>query len=81
MTIKLTTLALIAAFAVPTIAHAGGPIIIEDATEAVAPRHDRKIGGILFAVSAVALIAALANGSGNCVSPDDTPAPTPEPGC
>lgn len=78
MTIKLTTLALIAAFAVPTIAHAGGPVI-EDATEAVAPDHDRKIGGILIAVAAVALITALASGGGNCVSPDDTPAPTPEP--
>lgn len=79
MTIKLTTLALITALAFPTIAHAGGPVLIEDATETVAPRHDRQIGGILFAVAAVALLAALASGGGNCVSPDDTPAPTPEP--
>ena len=73
----LLTTALILALAAP--AHAGGPVIVEDAYEAEPQRHERKIGGLVVGILVIAAIAALANGGGNCTGPED-PDPTPE-GC
>ena len=60
-------------------AMSGGPVIIEDQTETVAPRKERKIGGILIAIAAVAIIAAIAGGDEACTVED--PVTPPEPGC
>ncbi len=68
----LTTTALILSLAAPV--HAGGPVIPEDMTEtAPAPRKDRKIGGLVIGIIALAAIAALAGGSDNCTTPEPTP--------
>jgi hypothetical protein len=75
----LTTTALILALALP--AAAGGPVITEDAYEAEpAPEHDRKIGGIVIGLIAIAALIALSNGGDNCTV-DETPEPTPDGGC
>jgi len=65
-----TTTALILALAMP--ATAGGPVITEDMTEsAPMPRKDdRKIGGIILGVLAVAALIALAGGSDTCTTED-----------
>lgn len=77
---KLTTTALILALIANAPTFAGGPVIIEDATETVAPRKDRKIGGLVVGILVIAAIAALANGGGNCTGPEDPVEPTPTPG-
>ena len=75
---KLTAIILAAALAA-TSAHAGGPVIIEDQTETVAPRKERKIGGILIAIAAVAIIAAIAGSDKPCTVED--PVTPPGAGC
>ncbi len=74
---KLTALILSAMLAMP--ATAGGPII-EDTTETVAPRKERKLGGILVAIAAVAVIAAITGGDEPCTDPGD-PVTPPSGGC
>jgi hypothetical protein len=77
MTRYLTTTALILALALPS--YAGGPVITEDTTETVAPQNDRKIGGIVVGIIAIAALMALANGGGACTVEETAPEPTPEP--
>jgi hypothetical protein len=56
-------------------------VITEDMSETapIARPHDRKLGGIVVGLIAIAAIIALANGGGNC-NGDPTPEPTPQPG-
>lgn len=75
MSKPLTTAALIACLALPV--HAGGPVIVEDAYEAEAPRHDRKIGGLVVGLIVIAALIAASGGSDTCNN--DGPEPTPEP--
>lgn len=71
----LTTTALILALAAPSFA--GGPVITEDMTEtAPTPKHDRKIGGLVVGLIAIAALIAL-SGGGDACNGDET-VPTPE---
>lgn len=72
----LTTAALVLTILANAPAFAGGPIIEE--TE-VAPAHDRKIGGLVVGLIAIAALIALANGSDACTTEDPQPEPTPDP--
>lgn len=60
--------------------HAGGPVIVEE-TEA-APRHDRKIGGLVVGLIIIGALIAASGGHDTC-NGDPEPEPTPEPvvGC
>lgn len=49
------------------IAHAGGPVIVEDTAETAAPARDRD-GAIALALLGVLVVAVLIGGSGNCNS-------------
>lgn len=81
MKLTITAIATGLALLLTQPAIAGGAVL-EDTTETVAPDRDRKIGGFLIALAAVALIASLANSNGNCVTEEVTPGPTPDPvGC
>lgn len=69
----LTTTALILALAAPSFA--GGPVL-EDMTEiAPAPKHDRKIGGLVVGLIAIAALIALAGGSDACTTEETVPTP------
>ena len=59
-------------------AHAGGPVLIEDATETVQPRDRNALP--LIIIGALIVGGLLAGGSDACQGPDDTPAP-PKGGC
>ena len=75
---KLLTTAILIALAIP--ANAGGPIIIEDATEA-APLvmwHNNRLVPILLGLAVAAII--LGGGSDAC-NGDPEPTPTPDEGC
>ncbi len=74
-------LAIILALTTAIPAFAGGPVIIEDTTETVAPRKDRKIGGLVVGLIVIAAIAALAGGSDACNGPEDPVTPQPGGGC
>jgi hypothetical protein len=57
-------------------ANAGGPVIVEDTTETVAP--DRDNGWVVPVVIGLLIIGAIASGGGDGVSvdvPDDKPQP------
>ena len=69
-------LALILALTAAMPAHAGGPVI-EDTAEAAAPRDRNAVPLVIIGALIVAGLLA-GGGSDNCVSPEDTPAPTPE---
>ena len=73
----LTTTALVLTVLANAPAFAGGPVIVEEAYEA--PREDRKIGGLVVGLIAIAALIALANGGGNCTGPEDPVEPTPGP--
>ena len=62
----LTTSALLLTILANAPAFAGGPIIIEEAE--VAPAHDRKIGGLVIGLIAIAALIALSNGSDTCTT-------------
>lgn len=56
--------------------HAGGPVIIEDQTETVAPRKERKLGGLIAVGIGLLIIAAISGSDKPCtvedpVTPDD----------
>ncbi len=70
----ITTTALIISLA--TASFAGGPVLITEEPE-TAP--DRKIGGLVIGIIAIAAIIALANGGGHCTT-EETPEPTPPSG-
>ncbi len=75
----MTRLALILALALALPAHAGGPVIVEDAAEAapLVRSHNNRLVPILFGLAVAAIL--LGGGSDNpCNTPDE---PTPEPGC
>jgi len=74
---KLLTPALILALALP--AAAGGPVIIEDASEAapLVRSHNNRLVPILLGLAVAAII--LGGGSDAC-NGDPEPEPTPEPG-
>jgi hypothetical protein len=81
MTRFLTAITL-AAFTA-TSAHAGGPVIVEDATEAApAPRHNKVPAWVIVALGAV-VVAAISGGGSDACNGDPEPEPTPEPvgGC
>lgn len=59
-------------------AQAGGPVI-EDTTETVAPDRERNVLPFLFAGALI--VALIAGQSGNCVTEEVTPGPTPPSGC
>ena len=71
-------LLLTAALLAPLPAHAGGPVIIEDAAEAapLVRSHNNRLVPILFGLAVAAIL--LGGGSDNCHGGD--PEPT-EPGC
>lgn len=75
-------LALILALTTAIPAHAGGPVIIEDATEAapLVRSHNNRLVPILLGIAVAAII--LGGGSDAC-NGDPVPVPTPEPvgGC
>lgn len=60
--------------------HAGGPVIIEDATEAapLVRSHNNRLVPILLGIAVAAII--LGGGSDACMNDGGEPVPTPEPG-
>lgn len=76
----ILTLATIAALAAAPV-QAGGPVIIEDTAEAAPVVRDRDTALPLILLGLAVAAVVLGGGSDNCNGPDDTPAPTPEPGC
>ena len=72
---KTLTLALILALATPSFA--GGPVIVEDETETVAP--DRDNGWIVPVVIGLLIIGAIASGGGDGVAVDTPTDPGPKP--
>lgn len=58
-------------------AAAGGPVIIEDAAEAVEPHRSP----VPFIVGGLVLLALIAGQSGNCVQPEEPTAPPAAGGC
>jgi len=79
MKYAITTTALILALAMP--ATAGGPVLTEDSYEAEAPREDRKIGGLVVGLIAIAAIIALAGGSDTCTTEEPVEPEQPRGGC
>ena len=75
---KLTAIILAAALAA-TSAHAGGPVIIEDQTETVAPRKERKLGGLIAIGIGLLIIAAISGSDKPCTVED--PVTPPGGGC
>ena len=75
----MTRLALILSLALALPAHAGGPVLTEDAAEAapLVRSHNNRLVPILFGIAVAAIL--LGGGSDNCHGGD--PEPTPEPGC
>lgn len=58
-------------------AHAGGPVIIEDTAETVAPNeNDDKVPAWVLVVLGIAVVAAISGNSDNCFAPEE---PTPGP--
>ena len=75
----MTRLALILSLALALPAHAGGPVIVEDAAEAapLVRSHDNRLVPILFGIAVAAIL--LGGGSDSpCNIPDD---PTEPGGC
>ena len=74
----MTRLALILSLALALPAHAGGPVIIEDPTEAapLVRSHNNRLVPILFGLAVAAIL--LGGGSDSLCNGDE---PTPEPGC
>lgn len=74
--IRLTTLALITSLVVPTIAHSGGPVIVEEPPIAdVRPQGDGGKWVVPVIVGAIVLCAFLCDGG------DDAPDVVPGPVC
>lgn len=73
----MTRLALILSLALALPAHAGGPVLTEDAAEAapLVRSHNNRLVPILFGIA----VAAILLGGGN-VSPCNTPDDPTEPG-
>lgn len=59
--------------------HAGGPVVIEDATEAapLVRSHNNRLVPILLGLA----VAAIILGGNDACNGDPEPVPTPEPGC
>lgn len=74
---RLTTLTLITAFAMPTLAHAGGPVLVEDMTETAPIVQDRDNLVPLILLGLVVGALVLGGGSDACQGPDDVPTPEP----
>lgn len=75
-------LALALILAMSTAAHAGGPVIIEEAYEAKpAAQNNHKIGGIVIGIIAIAALIALANGGDTCTVEETPVEPPPASGC
>ena len=76
----LTTAALILSLATPTFA--GGPVLVEDATEAapLVRSHNNRLVPILLGIAVAAIILG---GNDACNGDGGEPVPTPEPvgGC
>jgi hypothetical protein len=68
-------LALILAITTAIPAHAGGPVLIEDAAETAPVVRDNALPFILLGLAVAAVV--LGGGGSNCVQPE--PEPTPEP--
>lgn len=71
-------LALLIALTAAIPANAGGPVL-EDTTETVAPDRDRNV--VPFLIAGAVILALIASQSGNCVTEEVTPGPTPPSGC
>ena len=78
MTIRTTLIAATVGMSIASTAHAGGPVIVEDAAEAapLVRSHDNRLVPILFGI---AVAAILLGGGGD--SPCNTPDEPTEPGC
>ncbi len=78
----MKTLALILAMTAAIPAHAGGPVIIEEAYEAEAPQKMRPGDKIALAVLGIVVLGLIAGGGkgGSDLCNGDEPVPTPEPG-
>ncbi len=73
-----SALILAMAVAICSPAHAGGPVIIEEAE--VAPAHDRKVPAWVFLALGAVVVAAIAGNSDNC-NGDDPVTPPNDGGC
>lgn len=60
-------------------AMSGGPVIVEDTTETVAPRKERKLGGLIAVGIGLLIIAAIAGSDKPCTVED--PVTPPGGGC
>lgn len=73
-----SALILAMAVAICSPAHAGGPVIIEEAE--IAPAHDRKVPAWVFLALGAVVVAAIAGGGGDVCTAEEVPVePTPEP--
>jgi hypothetical protein len=52
---------------------AGGPVIVEDATETAAPRNN----AVPFLIAGALILALIAGQSHGCNGPEETPEPAP----
>jgi hypothetical protein len=72
-----TILAISTALLLAAPAHAGGPVIVEDAAETAAPRSN----AVPFLIAGALILALIAGQSHGCNGPEETPEPTPGVGC
>jgi len=78
MTIRTTLISATVGMSIASTAHAGGPVIVEDAYEAapLVRSHNNRLVPILFGLAVAAIL--LGGGSDSPCNGDE---PTPEPGC
>jgi hypothetical protein len=76
MQIRLTTLALITALALPTVARAGGPVIVEEAPVIEGRVEGQKIGAAPIIIGLIVACAILCGGGD-----DDAPIGKPVDPC
>ena len=64
----LTTAALVLTILANAPAFAGGVVLSTEETTEAAPAHDRKVGGLVIGLIAIAALIALSNGSDTCTT-------------
>lgn len=75
-------LALALILAMSTAAHAGGPVIVEDAYEAEAPATKRKVPAWVFLALGAVVVAAIAGGGSDVCTVEEPVEPEqPTGGC
>ena len=78
MKLTITAIATGLALLLTQPAIAGGPVLVEDTTETVAPDRERNV--LPFIIAGALIVALIAGQSGNCVTEEVTPGPTPPSG-